>query len=70
VVRSLAEKLVGQAAVAQINTQNSPVLAARFGIRGIPAIVLIKQGRVIDQLPGAQSLDAVLAWFRRKAQPI
>jgi len=67
VVRTLAEKLAGQAAVLQINTQDSPALAARFGIRGIPAIVLLKQGRVIDQLPGAQTLDAVMAWFRRKA---
>jgi thioredoxin 2 len=66
VVRTLAERLAGQAAVVQINTQDSPNLAARFDIRGIPAIVLIKQGRVVDQLPGAQPLDAVLAWFNRK----
>jgi len=66
VVRTLAERLAGQAAILQINTQDSPNLAARFGIRGIPAIVLLKQGRVIDQLPGAQLLDAVLSWFKRK----
>jgi thioredoxin 2 len=66
VVRNVAERLAGQAAVLQINTQENPNLAARFGIRGIPAIVLLKQGRVVDQLPGAQPLDAVLAWFRRK----
>ena len=65
-VRTVAEKLAGQAAVLQINTQDSPALAARFGIRGIPAIVLLKHARVIDQLPGAQTLDTVLAWFRRK----
>jgi len=66
VVRNLAEKLAGLAAVLQINTQDNPALATRFGIRGIPALVLLKQGRVVDQLPGAQPLDAVLAWFRRK----
>ena len=65
-VRTVAERLAGQAAVLQINTQDNPALAARFGIRGIPATVLLKQGRVVDQLPGAQPLDAVLAWFRRK----
>ena len=65
-VRTVAERVAGQAAVVQINTQDSPTLAARFGIRGIPAIVLLKEGRVIDPLAGAQSLDAVLAWFRRK----
>ena len=65
-VRTIAERLAGQAAVLQINTQDNPTLAARFGIRGIPATVLLKHGRVVDQLPGAQTLDAVLAWFRRK----
>jgi thioredoxin 2 len=66
VVRTVAEKLAGQAAVVQINTQDNPNLAARFGIRGIPAMVMLKQGRVIDQIAGAQPLDTVLAWFRRK----
>lgn len=65
-VRNIAEKLAGQAAVVQINTQENPGVASRFGIRGIPAILFLKQGRVIDQLPGAQPLDAVLSWFRRK----
>jgi len=64
VVRTLAEKVAGQAAVLLINTQESPNLAARFGIRGIPAIVLLMQGRVIDQLAGARPLDAVLSWFK------
>jgi len=67
VVRTIAERLAGQAVVIQINTQDNPNLAARFGIRGIPAIVYMKQGRVIDQLPGAQTLDAVMSWFRRMA---
>lgn len=44
----------------------SKVIYDDFG-HPIPAIVLLKQGRVIDQLPGAQTLDVVLAWFRRKA---
>jgi len=67
VVRNIAEKLGGQAAVLQINTQENPALASRFGIRGIPAILLLKLGRVVDQLPGAQPLDAVLSWFRLKS---
>jgi len=67
VVRTVAERLAGQAAVLQINTQDNPNLAARFNVMGIPAIVLLKQGRVVDQLPGAQPLDSVLTWFRRKA---
>jgi thioredoxin 2 len=65
VVRTIAEKLAGAAAVVQINTQDNPELAGRFGVRGIPVIMLLKGGRIADQLPGAQTVDAVLAWFRR-----
>jgi thioredoxin 2 len=66
-VRTIAGKLAGRAAVVQVNTQDNPTLAARFGVRGIPVTMLLKGGRVIDQLEGAQTTDAILAWFRRHA---
>jgi len=53
--------------VVQINTQENPGLAARFGVRGIPVVMILKGGRVVDQLPGAQPVDNLLAWFRRHA---
>jgi thioredoxin 2 len=58
--------LAGRAAVIQINTESNPRLAARFGVRGIPVLHLLKKGVSLDQLPGAQSADAIVAWFRRK----
>jgi thioredoxin 2 len=66
VVRDVAVKLTGKAVVVQINTQDNPAVASRFGVRSIPVIILLKQGRLVDQLPGAQSLEAVLAWFWRR----
>lgn len=61
----MAEKLAGAAAVVQINTQVNPTLPARFGVQGIPVIMLLRSGRVIDQLAGARGADEILAWFRR-----
>jgi thioredoxin 2 len=58
--------LAGVAAVIQVNTQDNPSLASRFGVRGIPALFLIRNGRVVDQLSGSQSSEAVVAWFRRQ----
>lgn len=49
----------------KINTEENPALAARFGVRGIPVTLLLRDGRIIDRLEGAQSADAVLAWLRR-----
>jgi thioredoxin-like negative regulator of GroEL len=62
----VAEKLAGSAAVVQVNTEENPGLAGKFGVRGIPVLYLLKQGKVVDQIAGAQSADAVLAWFQRK----
>jgi thioredoxin 2 len=65
-VRNIADKLAGQAAVVQINTQENPVLATRFGIRGIPVIVLLNHGKVVSQLTGVQSIESVLSWFGKQ----
>lgn len=50
----------------QINTEISPALSARFGVRGIPVIMLLRSGKVVDRLEGAQTAEAILAWFRRR----
>jgi thioredoxin 2 len=67
VVRTIAEKLAGKAAVVQINTQDNPALASRFGVSGIPVIMLLHSGKVVDRLTGTQTVEAVLTWFRRHA---
>lgn len=38
----------------------------RFGIRGIPVVLLLKNGNVVGQLPGAQTAANLLAWFRQQ----
>ncbi len=64
-VRKAAEMLAGKAAVIQVNTQENPVLAGRFGVSSIPVLFLLKHGKIIDRLSGAQSSEAIVAWVRR-----
>jgi len=66
-VRTVADKLAGKTVVIQINTQENPALASRFGVRGIPVVMLLRNARVVDQLAGARSVEELLAWFRRHA---
>jgi thioredoxin 2 len=63
-VRTVAERVAGRAAVVQVNTQDNQALATRFGVRGIPVIKLLRGGRVVAELAGAQTVEAVLAWFQ------
>jgi thioredoxin-like negative regulator of GroEL len=65
-VQKAAELLAGRAAVIQINSEENPRLAGRFAVRSIPVLHLLHGGTSQDQLPGAQSAEAIVAWFRRK----
>ena len=64
-MRKVAELLAGEAAVVQINSDESPRLSARFKVRGIPVVHLLRKGVSVDQLQGSQSPESVLNWFRR-----
>ena len=65
-MRQAAELLAGRAAVIQINTEENPKLASRFAVRGIPVLHLLRKGKTVDQIAGAQPAEAIVSWFRRK----
>ena len=64
-MRTVAERLAGRAAVVQVNSEENQSLAARFKVRSIPVILLLRNGRLVEQLAGAQTAEAILNWFRR-----
>ena len=48
------------------STEKNPRSAARSAVRGIPLLHLLHKGASLDQLPGAQPAESIVAWFRRK----
>ncbi|HBH01558.1 MAG: thioredoxin [Candidatus Rokubacteria bacterium RBG_16_73_20] len=53
VLESLARESEGRVTLAKVNVDEHPGLAARYGIRSIPTILFVKQGKVADQVIGA-----------------
>ncbi|MGH7344170.1 MAG: thioredoxin [Candidatus Rokuibacteriota bacterium] len=53
VLEDLARESGGKVTLAKVNVDENPGLAARYGIRSIPTILLVKQGKVSDQVIGA-----------------
>ena len=47
--------------VCKINVDEQPELAARFGIMSIPTLVVMKNGKVVNQAVGARPKAQILA---------
>ncbi|HTG11304.1 MAG TPA: thioredoxin [Candidatus Eisenbacteria bacterium] len=53
VLEDLAKSSGGTVSLAKVNVDENPGLAARYGIRSIPTILFVKDGKVRDQVVGA-----------------
>ena len=47
--------------VAKINVDENPELATRFGIMSIPTLVVMENGKIVNQAMGARPKNAILA---------
>jgi len=52
-VDAVATEYAGKVKVGKLNTDDNPGTAMRYGIRGIPTLLLFKGGQVVDQRVGA-----------------
>jgi len=66
-VEELAGEYHGRASFVKINVDDHQQVAATYGVRGIPNLILFKNGRVAQQIVGAvaktkltQAIDAAL----------
>lgn len=53
IVDALAEAFEGRIKVGKVNVDENPAIPSKYGIRGIPTIMLFKDGKLIDQVVGA-----------------
>jgi len=52
IVEDLATKYTGKLKVAKVNVDQNSGTPSRYGVRGIPALLFFKAGKVSDQLVG------------------
>lgn len=53
VIEELAAEYTGRVKVAKMNVDENPATPSQYGIRGIPTVILFKDGKVFDQIVGA-----------------
>jgi thioredoxin 1 len=60
ILEQVASRLAGRAVVAKVNVDEDADLAARFGIRSIPALLVFKDGRLARQFGGLTPAEALV----------
>src|SRR4030042_4392509 len=53
VIEELASTYDGKVKFTKLNVDDNPMTASSYGVRGIPTIILYKDGKVVDQVVGA-----------------
>jgi thioredoxin 1 len=60
IVDEIAAEQNGRLKVTKVDVDTNPVVPARYGVRGIPTLLLFKGGRVVEQVVGAVSKQQLL----------
>jgi thioredoxin 1 len=53
IIEEIGEQYAGKALVVKCDVDNSPNVAAKYGIRNIPTVLFFKEGKIADKQVGA-----------------
>lgn len=59
VIDELATQYDGKVLIAKVNTDENQAIPGKFGIMGIPTVILFKGGKEIERLVGARPKQAL-----------
>lgn len=62
-LEELASEYEGRVKIAKVNVDENPDVTAAMGIRGIPALFLIKDGKIVANKVGAAPKAALASWI-------
>jgi thioredoxin 1 len=62
-IDALNKQFDGRVRIGKLDIDQAPAIAMRLGVRGIPTLVLFKDGKPIDQKLGPQSKNALVQWL-------
>ena len=62
-LENLARDRAGRIKLVKVNVDESPVTAGRFGVQGIPTLLVLDKGTVVARQTGAAPESALRDWL-------
>ncbi len=62
-LEEISEELAGKVTIAKINIDENPEAPGKYGVRGIPTMILFKDGQVSATKVGAAPKSALKGWI-------
>jgi thioredoxin 1 len=64
-LEEIAHELSGKVRVVKVNIDENPDVPAKFGVRGIPTLILFKNGQQVDQIVGNHPKENIVTMLNR-----
>ena len=61
ILEEVATEYAGKVLVAKVDTDQNPEWATKYGVRGIPTMLFVKDGKVVDQQVGAVPKQVIVS---------
>ena len=62
-LEQISEELSGLVTIAKLNIEDSPTTPPRYGVRGIPTMMLFRGGQMASMKVGAMPKQKILEWL-------
>jgi len=62
-LEELSAEMDGKVKIVKVNVDENPNTPAQMGVRGIPALFLLKDGQVVANKTGAAPKSAIQGWI-------
>ena len=63
IVEEVAKEMVGKIKIVKVNIEEAPEVPTKFGLRGVPTLMIFKGGKVVDTRVGGLPKSQLIDWI-------
>jgi thioredoxin 1 len=69
-LEQISDELADKVIVAKLNIEENPGVPSRYGVRGIPTLMLFRDGHMVSMKPGAMPKHKIVEWLSEAGVPV